>query len=73
MAEEAKQKRYKRLEKLKGKKILGGVATSRGIAVGTVRNVKEQTPGLIAKIKQDIVGTTSQRISIMNKPVYWNG
>ena len=43
---------YKKMQKSKGKKLLDGKAASPGIAVGAVRNVQEQAPELIAKIKQ---------------------
>jgi len=50
-AEEAKQKRYKRIEKLKGSKILDGIAASPGMVVGMVRNVHERDSLLMAQIK----------------------
>ena len=50
-AEKAKQKRYKRMEKLKGSKILAGVAASPGMVVGMVRNVHERDSLLMAQIK----------------------
>ena len=50
-AEEAKQKRYKRIGKLKGSKMLDGVAASPGMVVGIVRNVHERDSLLMAQIK----------------------
>ncbi len=49
--EEANQKRYKRMEKLKGSKILDGVAASPGMVAGMVRNVHERDSLLMAQIK----------------------
>lgn len=66
--EQAKQKEYKKIERLKGKKILEGVAASPGLAVGTVRNVYEQVPELLAQIKTgDVI--VAQRLTVKDDAV----
>jgi len=50
-AERARQKEYEKIQKLKGKKILEGIAAAPGLAVGIVRNVHEQVPELMAQVK----------------------
>lgn len=50
-AQKAKLENLKKIEKLKGEKILEGVPASPGIVVGTVRNVHERDRELMAQIK----------------------
>jgi phosphoenolpyruvate synthase/pyruvate phosphate dikinase len=56
------QKNIRKIQSLKGKKILEGIAASPGIAVGVVRNVHERDLLIMAQIKHGEVMVSSRTV-----------
>ena len=64
-----KVKDEKRIQKLKGRKLLTGTAASPGIVLGFIRNIGEQDPQLMAKtMSGEIVVATGHRIEYDRYP-----
>jgi len=61
-AEKAELEKLKKIHKLKGKKILEGIAASPGMAVGMVRNVHARDPQLMAQLEEGEVMVSERTV-----------